>query len=211
MILSAIFTLSLLLFSSPTTDCEMDLSKTDHLTVVNRAVSPLQDGAGAHLDARPADGVAWVEGCSFSEGVIELDLRGKDVPGRSFVGVAFSGVDDSTYEAVYVRAFNFRAEDPARHDHAVQYISHPEHTWFRLREAYPEVYENPVEPAPDPNDWVHVRVVVSGSEVHVFVGDGDEPDLVVERLAERKSGKVGLWVGNGSDGDFANLVIRPAP
>ncbi|MEX0748040.1 MAG: hypothetical protein WD275_08580 [Rhodothermales bacterium] len=210
MIQSAIFTLGILLLASPTTDCEVDLSKTDRLTVVNRAVSPLEDGTGARLDARPGDGVAWVEGCSFSEGVIELDLRGKDVPGRSFVGVAFRGVDDSTYKAVYVRPFNFRAEDRVRHDHAVQYISHPEHTWFSLREAYPEVYKNPVEPAPDPNDWVHVRVVVSGSLVSVFVGDGEEPDLVVERLSGRESGMVGLWVGNGSDGDFANLVIRPA-
>jgi ssDNA-binding replication factor A large subunit len=71
------------------------------------------------------------------------------------------------------------------------------------------VYEQPVKPVPDPNGWFHVRVVVAGSQVRVFVNDATEPSLVVNRLSERTKGLVGLWVGNNSGGDFANLRIRP--
>jgi hypothetical protein len=32
--------------------------------------------------------------------------------------------------------------------------------------------------------------------------------LAVEKLSDTKSGQIGLWVDTGSDGSFANLVIR---
>ena len=34
-------------------------------------------------------------------------------------------------------------------------------------------------------------------------------DSVVEELNDRKGGLVGLWMGNNSDGTFANLKIIP--
>jgi hypothetical protein len=46
--------------------------------------------------------------------------------------------------------------------------------------------------------------------VSVYIDDGKEPALVVEQLSDRKKGLVGIWVGNGSGGDFANLKITPA-
>jgi hypothetical protein len=63
---------------------------------------------------------------------------------------------------------------------------------------------------PDPNGWFHARVVVASPKVSVFVDEGKEPALVVEQLSDRKKGLVGIWVGNGSGGDFANLKITPA-
>jgi hypothetical protein len=36
------------------------------------------------------------------------------------------------------------------------------------------------------------------------------PTLEVRKLGQLGSGMVGLWVGNNSDGDFANLTIRGA-
>jgi hypothetical protein len=44
----------------------------------------------------------------------------------------------------------------------------------------------------------------------VYVNDGKEPSLVVEELSDRKGGGVGLWVGPGQGGYFANLKITPA-
>jgi hypothetical protein len=32
----------------------------------------------------------------------------------------------------------------------------------------------------------------------------------VRRLAATDTGAIGLWVGNNSDGDFANLRVTPA-
>ena len=96
------------------------------LRAVNReaTASPGTKG-GVHLSEKEGPGVAWIEGSDFAEGTIEVDVRGRDVLGQSFLGVAFHRKDDTSYEAVYLRPFNFRAEDPARHQHAVQYIGVP--------------------------------------------------------------------------------------
>ncbi len=59
-------------------------------------------------------GVVWLKELSFKEGVIEVDLRGKDVFLQSFLGIAFHAVDTATYDVVYFRPFNFRHADTAR-------------------------------------------------------------------------------------------------
>lgn len=182
------------------------------LEVFNRSVSSFNDGGkkGARMSESPGDGLAYLPGIEFANGVIEFDVKGKDVPQQSFVGVAFHGVDGTTYDAIYFRPFNFKTEDQARRVRAVQYISHPTNTWQKLRTEQPGKYEQPVNPVPDANAWFHVRVVVASPKVSVFVGDGKEPCLVVNQLSDRKKGLVGLWVGNTSGGDFANLKIVPA-
>ena len=181
------------------------------LDVVNRTASGFTDGArlGVHLSAAAGEGLAYLRGVDLGDGTIELDIRGKDVEGQSFVGVAFHGVDDSTYDAVYWRPFNFKTDDPMRHKHAVQYVAQPRYPWSKLRNEHPGEYERPVNPAPDPNGWFHVRVVIARPTVSAYVGDATEPSLVVTLLNDRRRGRVGLWVGNGSDGDFANLKIVP--
>ncbi len=183
------------------------------LEVFNRTATGVQDGSrsGIRLSASAGDGVALLPGIQFTNGTIELDVRGKDVLQQSFVGVAFHAVDGTTFDAVYFRPFNFKADDPARRAHAVQYISHPTYTWDKLRAEQPGKYEQPVTPAPDPNDWFHVRVVVTAPQVKVFVNDAKEPNLVVTQLSDRRKGRVGLWVGNNSAGDFANLKIVAQP
>ena len=187
------------------------LAEGNGLKVFNRSVSSLNDGArkGVRLSENPAEGVAYLRGIEFTNGTIEFDVRGKDVQQQSFVGVAFHGVDGTTYDAIYFRPFNFRAVDPARRIHAVQYISHPTYTWQKLRTEQLGKFEQAVNPVPDPNAWFHVRVVVASPRVSVFVGDAKEPSLVVDQLSDRKKGLIGLWVGNNSGGDFANLNIVP--
>jgi hypothetical protein len=180
--------------------------------VVNRTLSPLADGGrkGVRLDERPDSGLVWFEGVDFANGTIEFEVRGKNVLQKSFVGVAFHGKNAETYEAVYFRPFNFRNDDPVRRSHAVQYISEPNHPWRELRSKHPGVYEKPIEPAPDPDGWLRARVVVAGPKVSVYVSDAKEPCLVVDRLSKRESGRVGLWVGAGSGGDFASFKVTPA-
>lgn len=197
---------------------ELDLAKLANgkgLKVFNRSVTSFSDGGrkGIRLSDRLSeargDGVAYVEGVEFANGSIELDIRGKDVREQSFVGVAFHGVDGTTYDAIYFRPFNFKAEDPARRSHAVQYISSPTYMWQKLRTEHPGMYENTVNPVPDPNGWFHVRVVVASPKVSVFVEGGKEPSLVVSQLSERGKGLTGLWADNFG-GDFANFKIVPA-
>ena len=180
------------------------------LRVVNREITASDAARGAvHLSEFLGNGIAWVEGTDFGEGTIELDVRGRDVMQRSFLGVAFHRKDDTTYEVVYLRPFNFRAEDPVRFQHAVQYAAVPEFDWPRLRKEFPEEFENPVDKSVSPTDWVPLRVVVKAATVQIFVGAVKTPALEVRKLGTLDRGQVGLWVGNGSDGDFANLRITP--
>ena len=160
------------------------------------------------LSAASGNGVAWVEGTDFQSGTIEVDVRGREFLGQTFVGVAFHRKDDNTYEAVYVRPFNFRASDPIRKQHAVQYITLPEFDYDRLRKDLPEEFENPIDASVGPTDWVKLRVVV-GVRIQIYVGAVSEAALEVRKLGQLYGGQVGLWVGNDSGGDFANLVVTP--
>jgi hypothetical protein len=181
------------------------------LRAANREVTPLQgDRKGVHVSEKEGNGVVWVDGTDFAQGTIEVDVRGRDVLQRSFIGLAFHRKDDNSYEAVYVRPFNFRATEPDRHQHAVQYISVPDYDWPRLRKEFPEEFENPVDQSLVPTDWVPLRVVVDGAKVQIYAGAVKSPTLEVRKLGSFERGMVGLWVGNNSDGDFANLRISPA-
>jgi hypothetical protein len=151
--------------------------------------------------------VAWIDGTNFAEGTIEMDIRGRDVMQQSFVGIAFHGTNDNTYEVVYLRPFNFRSTDPVRHQHAVQYISLPDFDWPRLRKEFPEEFENPVDASLSPTDWVPLRVVVGGAKVQIFVGAVSSPTLEVRKLGPLAHGLIGIWAGNNSEGDYANLRI----
>jgi len=180
-----------------------EVNNPDLWTAQNREVS--YDGS-VYLNGKPGDGMLWLKDINFKNGVIELDIKGSDTPGRSFVGIAFHGLNDSTYDVIYFRPFNFK--NPDRNGHSVQYISHPEFTWYKLRQEHPGEYENPVNPVPDPNDWFHVAVKVRYPSVKVFVNDSKEASLEIDQLSPQKGGWVGLWVGNNSEGYFNNLKIR---
>ena len=188
------------------------MTRGEGWTVFNRAASVSEEDGRilVSFDARPGDGAAWLEGVDFENGTIEVLIRGKNVPQRSFVGVAFRGVDDETYDAIYFRPFNFLADNALSRSHHVQYVSHPENTWSRLREEHTGIYENEILDPPDPDGFFKARIEIHKPEIKVFVNDRTEPCLVVNELTGRTGGRVGLWMGNGSDGSFAELVLRPA-
>jgi hypothetical protein len=176
---------------------------------LQRGVKKLTDRPDAiYVSEAEGNNVVWVQGTDFAEGTIEVDARGRDVLQRSFLGVAFHGKADNQYECVYLRPFNFRAEDPARHQHAVQYISLPDYDWPRLRKEFPEEFENPVDQSVVPTDWVPLRVV-KGNAIQIYVGTVKTPTLEVRKLGQLDRGMIGLWTGNGSDGAFSNLRITP--
>ena len=202
---------TLLLFaaflSGPGAWAQSPVAQPTDYVVSNRAFTV--DGATgiAHMNEAPGDGIAWIKDQVFSEGTIEVDIRGKDAFQQSFVGIAYHGVDDSSFEAVYFRPFNFRSADTARVLHAVQYVAPPVYDWSKLRQEHPNKYEKPVSPAPDPNDWFHVRIVVGADKVTVFVNGSTAASLQVTPIVHRAGGKLGYWVGNGSAGDWKNLRI----
>lgn len=150
-------------------------------------------------------GLVLADAVEFTEGVIEIDLKGKSVR-PSFLGVAFNVADEKTFEAVYFRPFNFNAggEFTSR---AVQYIAWPEHIWNELRKNQPGKFEGPVNSVPDPDKWFHARIEIETKQVRVYVNEAKEPCLVVNRLAQDvKSRPVGLFVDSG-DGLYAGLKV----
>jgi hypothetical protein len=202
--------LGILVLSACSSDPVADrLGDGQQLRVVNRRATRIQDRNGVRLSPATGNGVAWIEGTDFGSGTIEVEIRGREYMNQSFVGVAFHRKDDDTYEAVYLRPFNFRTGDPVRRQHPVQYIMLPGFDFDRLRKDSPEEFENPVDASIEPTDWVKLRVVVDGGTIRIHVGPVMETALEVRKLGQLYSGQVGLWVGNESGGDFANLVVTP--
>ncbi|MCF3111206.1 DUF1080 domain-containing protein [Niabella sp. CC-SYL272] len=192
---------------------ELDkLAAAKKMTVFNRNVTLLKDSANKkilYLNAKDNYGVAWLTGYQLDNGILEFDVKGRDLLQQSFVGIAFHGLNDSTMEVVYFRPFNFQATDTTRRSHSVQYISLPDNDWKKLRTEHPNQYEQALKHPPQPDEWFHVRVVIDHSEVRVFVNNHPEPDLVAMRLSSRSEGCIGFWTGHQSDGSFANLKVIP--
>jgi hypothetical protein len=70
----------------------------------------------------------------------------------------------------------------------------------------PERYESYADM--EPGRWVHIRAVVQGSSARFFVNRAAQPSLVVNDLKlGAGGGKLGLWVGPGTVGHFANLQV----
>ncbi|MCY3969868.1 MAG: DUF1080 domain-containing protein [Acidobacteria bacterium] len=160
--------------------------------------------------------LAVVEDIDFGDGTIEVDLAGQPAAGaqggaRGFVGVAFRvQEDDETYDCFYVRPTNGRADDQVRRNHSAQYISHPEWTWFRLREQTPGKYETYVDIGPA--EWIAVKIVVAGETARLYVNGAAQPTLIVNDLksgAEAR-GRVALWIEGSTVAHFRNLRISPA-
>jgi hypothetical protein len=183
--------------------------KVADVTVVNRQASFGQDGS-INLNSVDNAGFAWLNNKQFKNGTIEFDVKGNDKMQGSFVGVAFHGLNDTTYESVYFRPFNFLSADVVRKSHGVQYIALPKYDWPVLREKFPDKYEQAVIPEPDPNAWFHVRITIAPKRIEVYVNGQQKASLTVEPLVNTGGTKIGYWVGNGSPGDWKNLKITNA-
>lgn len=157
-------------------------------------------------------GIAIIKDSKFRDGTIEVDVAGQRGPyavpdDRGFIGVAFRITTAADkFEYVYLRPDNGRVNDQVRRNHATQYASHPDFPWPRMRKDFPEKYESYVDL--EPGAWTHMRVVVAGTTVRLFVHNAAQPALVVNdlKLGEGE-GAMALWIGAGTEGFFSNLRI----
>lgn len=186
-----------------------NLSEKKNWGLINRSAKTIDENgkAGVFLTASPGDGALVLKDLQFSSGIIEADIKGEDLMGQSFVGIAFHVQPDSSYDAVYFRPFNFFNKDTLRRSRAVQYIAIPNYPWETLREKWPGKYESKVTAVKKPDEWFHVKLEVDDRTIKAFVNNEVKPCLVVEKLSSTKSGQIALWVGNNSSGSFANLKI----
>ena len=165
-------------------------------------------------DPKGEDTLALVSGSEFQDGTIELEVAGAPAPGafgdaRGFIGLAFRVQPSAAkYELFYIRPTNGRAEDQLRRNHSTQYVSFPDWPWQRTRQQTPGLYESYADL--EPGAWTKVKIVVAGSKARLYVNDAAQPCLIVNDLKlPPGKGAIGLWVGPGTDGYFANLRITP--
>jgi hypothetical protein len=186
-----------------------DLQDKAQLLIKSRSFKYIEENGKRGIKIEEGKGkVMTFNNIIFRNGTIEFDAKGRNVMGQSFLGLAFHIQNDSTYDAVYFRPFNFSNPDTIRRWRAVQYISIPGFEWDKLREKFPGKYENKVNPVPNADDWFHCKIIIKDKLISVFVNGSSNPSLVVNKLTTTSEGKIGLWVEDGSDGSFANLEIR---
>jgi hypothetical protein len=156
--------------------------------------------------------IALVPELVFSNGAIEVELAGAPMPGategaRGFVGIAFRVRKEDAFDAFYLRPTNGRADDQERRNHAVQYISHPEWPWDRLRKETPGRYESYVDLVA--GEWTKIKIEVRGDKARLYVHDAEQPTLIVNDVKSGASatGAVGLWVGAETVAHFRNLTV----
>lgn len=186
------------------------LYKKGKLKSVNREIKIVSSDSGAYLKIVESkkEGLVWLPVKDFKNGTIKIEMRGKNVLQRSFIGIAFHAIDDINYDAVYCRPFNFSAKDSVRRIHAVQYISHPDFTWEKLRKERNAFFEKEIINPPDPNEWFIMKLVVDTTNVKAYINNAAQPSLIVEKLNNRTSGKIGLFTADSSGGDFKIIEIN---
>src|SRR5215469_2689228 len=157
-------------------------------------------------------GVVLLQGSSFHNGTIEVDVAGKPRTGavadaRGFVGLAFRvSSDGSSYECFYIRPTNGRADDQLRRNHSTQYISMPDYPWSKLRKESPGQYESYVDLTP--GEWTKIKIEVSDVKARLYVNDSSQPVLVVNDLKHGDGqGALALWIGLGTEAYFAHLRL----
>jgi hypothetical protein len=153
-------------------------------------------------------GVIWLDVDQFQEGKIELVARGMNVLQGSFVGVAFHSVNDSAYDYVYCRPFNFRTTDSLRRIHMVQYVHPPKYEWQYLRKNENGKYEKGIANPPEIDAWFKLTLVIDKKTVKAFINDEKTPTLVVDKLNVNSIGRVGVS-GTGADIESIRIEYKP--
>lgn len=175
-------------------------------------------GADVAYDAQKSGtggGIVLLTGSSFHNGMIDVDVAG--IPqahapalARGFVGIAFRVPPDaSSYDYVYIRPMNGRADDQVRRNHSTQYAAFPDYEWLKLRTELPGKYESYVDLVP--GEWTHLKIEVNGLKMRLYVNGASQPTLLVNdlKLGDR-SGGIALWIGVGTEAYFANMRLKPS-
>ncbi len=176
----------------------------------NEAIKVLKDPTVQAVD-EPT--FVRIKGVDFTNGTIEVKVLSrllKNAPesARGFIGVAFRINEHNTkYESIYIRPTNGRATDQVRRNHAIQYYSYPDYKFDRLRKEASERYESYADMGLD--EWITMRIVVSGQTATLFLNNASQPSLIVNDLKHgpNASGGIGLWVEIGTEGYFRDLRV----
>jgi hypothetical protein len=148
---------------------------------------------GMNAIALHQGGTAVAKDITLKDGTIEFDVQ----PMVMGTGMVFRRQDDKTYEMFYFRPNGKCAEAPD----CLQYA--PETHNILLWDVFPQ-YQVPA-PIRD-GEWNHVKLVISGKRMNMYINHSATPTLKVGRLeGDANDGAIGL----SGPGYFANVVVIP--
>ncbi|MBX2822614.1 MAG: DUF1080 domain-containing protein [Rhodothermaceae bacterium] len=131
----------------------------------------------------------------FAEGTIEFDVELTDF---FLSAIYFRRQNAENAEVFYIRTY--RADDPTGPD-AIQYTELIK--GVALWDLHPR-YQGPAEIKKE--GWNHIKLVISGQRMNVYVNDMDTPSLSIPQLmGATDPGSIAFEGG----GIFSNLVIKP--
>lgn len=143
-------------------------------------------------------GQAIFKDADFKNGIIEFDIAfsGK----RGFMGVIFRVQDSRNFEDFYMRPHQSGKPD------ANQYtpVFNGDSGWQLYHgEGYGAAIKYEF------NNWMPVKLVVSGKRAEIYIMDMESPVLVTHDLKrEIAAGKIGLKAGNLAPAHFSNFRFR---
>ena len=153
-----------------------------------------------HAGRQSLMGAAILEDVEFENGVVEVDVW--VTGGRSYPGILFRLQSEENYERFYIRPHR-----AGLYPDALQY------TPVVNRIAGWQLYhgEGYTAGAALPADeWIHLRLEVSGRQASVFVNGGSEPALEIDRLEHGVSrGAIGVMGPRDGTAYFSNFRYRP--
>ncbi|MEL6190946.1 MAG: hypothetical protein AAFR66_02810 [Bacteroidota bacterium] len=165
---------------------KVEAEKFEFTTYKGKAALYLENGVALHKEA------------SLQDGVIEFDISFEEA--RRFMGIQFRKTDPINYEEFYVRPHQSGNPD------ATQYtpVFNGNAAWQLYHgEGHSAAYSYNF------GEWIHVKLLISGNQMDIFLNDMSQPFLYVHELKqERAEGAISFssFLGGGY---FANLTYTP--
>jgi hypothetical protein len=156
---------------------------TSHWTIVGKMEKETFQGKEG---IRLTDGRIVLKDSTFLDGTIEFDMMLANT--RYFPGFGFRMLDNSSFEDVYLRPHRVNNPD------ALQYmpVFNGQESWQLYHgDGYSATVTYPLD------EWIHIKLVVRGTQAEVYVGDQIKPALVIHQL--KRAPKPGrLMLDNGA-------------
>ncbi len=152
-----------------------------------------------HLNRTCLIGTAYLKDVEFENGVIEVDVA---VTGdRSYPGLIFRMQSPLNYERFYIRPH--RAPyypDALQYTHVINGVA----SWQLCQgEGFTALAEIPE------NQWIHLKMEISGTQARVYLDDMEHPALVIPNLKHGTSeGTIGLMGPRDRTAFFSRFSYR---
>jgi sugar lactone lactonase YvrE len=153
------------------------------------------------MDRKCLIGTAFLKDVEFENGVIEVDIAVAGQKARTYPGVLFRVQSPGDYEHVYIRPHR-----ASLYPDAIQYA--PAFNGISGWQLYNGENYTSAADIPD-NQWVHLKLEVSGSQARLFMDDMEQPVFVMNYLKHGVSkGSIGLNSPMDRTGYFSNFTYR---